>query len=158
MQGPTQGLGELDDLYRDIILDHFRSPRNAEPLDDPAVEIEADNPFCGDELRLQLNADAERVTEVSVSGRGCSISQSSASLMAEMVEGKTVAELRRLYGLFRGLMTGEDLSEDQLDALEDLLALQGVRRYPVRIKCALLAWSALADALDQLEADGGASA
>ncbi len=78
--------------------------------------------------------------------------------MAEMVEGKTVAELRRLYGLFRGLMTGEDLSEDQLDALEDSLALQGVRRYPVRIKCALLAWSALADALDQLEADGGASA
>lgn len=145
-----QGLGELDSLYRDIILDHYRSPRNSSPLEDPDVEVEAANPFCGDEVKVQLKAADSVIESVSVAGRGCSISQSSGSLMSELVKGKTPDEARAIRGLFQGLMKGQALSEAQLLELGDLEALQGVRTYPVRIKCALLAWSALDDALKQL--------
>jgi nitrogen fixation NifU-like protein len=145
-----QGLGELDSLYKDIILDHYRSPRNSQPLQDPDVEVDAANPFCGDEVKVQLKTDDSRIEGVSVAGRGCSISQSSGSLMGELVKGKTRDEALTIRGLFQGLMKGQQLTEDQLLSLGDLEALQGVRKYPVRIKCALLAWSALDDALRQL--------
>jgi nitrogen fixation NifU-like protein len=146
-----QSLGDLDDLYREIILDHHRSPRNSDPLTGPDVEVEAVNPFCGDEVKVQLKAADSTLEAISVTGHGCSISQSSASLMGEVVKGRSLDGALKVRRLFQGLMKGDDLSEGDLKQLGDLEALQGVRKYPVRIKCALLGWSALEDALKKLQ-------
>ncbi len=146
----SQGLGDLDELYQEVLLDHYRNPRNTDRLDDPASEVDAVNPFCGDEIHMQLGMVDDKLSAISVTGQGCSISQATGSLLTEIVEGKTPDEARALRELFRGLMMGEELSEEQLDDLEDSVALQGVRRFPVRIKCALLSWSALIDALDKV--------
>lgn len=146
-----QGLGDLDSLYREIILDHHRSPRNAEPLPVPDVEEEAVNPFCGDEVKVQLKASDSTLEGISVVGHGCSISQSSASLMGEVVKGKSIEDALRIRRLFQGLMKGEELSDEQIREIGDLEALRGVRKYPVRIKCALLGWSALEGALKRLK-------
>ena len=145
-----RGLGDLDELYQDVLLDHYRNPRRTERLENPDAEVDAINPFCGDEIHLQLHIDGDVVSEISVTGQGCSISQAAGSLLAEIIDGKTKDEARELRGLFRGLMMGEELSDEAADRLEDNLALQGVRRFPVRIKCALLSWSALSDALDKV--------
>lgn len=146
-----QSLGDLNSLYREIILDHHRSPRNTDPLAAPDVEVDAVNPFCGDEVKIQLKASNSTLADISVTGKGCSISQSSASLMGELVKGRSTEEAMKARRLFQSLMKGEELSEAQLAELGDLEALQGVRKYPVRIKCALLAWSALEDALKRLK-------
>ncbi len=144
-------LDGLDDLYEQIVLDHYRNPRHIQPLAEPTVEVDVNNPFCGDEIRLQLKTAADgRVAAISVTGRGCAISQSSGSVLSGLVEGKDAAGLRDLTSLARRLMKGETLSETELDSLGDLAALGGVRKYPVRIKCALLAWSALEEAADKL--------
>ncbi|MDP6823546.1 MAG: SUF system NifU family Fe-S cluster assembly protein [Dehalococcoidia bacterium] len=144
-----KGLGDLDELYQEVLLDHYRNPRNTGRLDDPASEVDAVNPFCGDEIHMQLGMDGDTLSRISVTGQGCSISQAAGSLLSELVEGKTSEEARELRELFRGMMMGEELSDDVADRLDDNLALQGVRRFPVRIKCALLSWSALIDALDK---------
>ena len=149
-----RALGELDELYEEIILDHYRNPRNNEELVNPDVEIAADNPFCGDEVKIQINFQNGRVDEIGVTGRGCAISQSSASLMSELAEGQTRAELARVTDLVRRMMRDESLTEDELDDLGDIEALRGVRKYPVRIKCALLSWAALQDVLEGLPAEG----
>ena len=149
-----RGLGDLDELYQDVLLDHYRNPRRTRRLESPDAEVDAINPFCGDEIHLQLLMGDGRVSKISVTGQGCSISQAAGSLLAEIVDGKTAGEARELRELFRGLMTGEELTDEQADRLEDNLALQGVRRFPVRIKCALLSWSALSDALDEVAATG----
>ncbi|HIK99213.1 MAG TPA: SUF system NifU family Fe-S cluster assembly protein [Dehalococcoidia bacterium] len=145
-----QGLGELDELYQEVLLDHYRNPRNTDRLDDPTSEVDAINPFCGDEIHMQLGLDGDKVASISVTGQGCSISQAAGSLLTEIVDGKTTTEARALRELFREMMTGEEVSDEVADRLEDSLALQGVRRFPVRIKCALLSWSALIDALDKV--------
>ncbi len=149
-----RGLGDLDELYQEVLLDHYRNPRRTKRLETPDAEVDAVNPFCGDEIHLQLLMHGGRVSGISVTGQGCSISQAAGSLLAEIVDGKTPDEARELRELFRGLMMGEELTDEQADRLEDNLALQGVRRFPVRIKCALLSWSALSDALDEVVADG----
>ncbi len=146
-----RGLGELNELYEEIILDHYRNPRNNEELDDPDVEIEADNPFCGDEVKIQINFQDGRVDEIGVTGRGCAISQSSASLLSELAEGQTRRELSEATGLVRRMMRDESLTEAEQDVLGDIEALRGVRRFPVRIKCALLSWAALQDVLESYE-------
>ncbi len=146
-----RALGELDELYEEIILDHYRNPRNNEELDNPDAEIEADNPFCGDEVKIQLTFQNGRVDEIGVTGRGCAISQSSASLLSELAEGQTRGELARVTDLVRRMMRDESLTEEELDDLGDIEALRGVRKYPVRIKCALLSWAALQDVLEGYE-------
>lgn len=151
MQG---SLDDLDDLYREVLLDHYRNPRHTDRLEGPDAETDAINPFCGDEIHLQLHVEDDHVSEISVTGQGCSISQAAGSLLAEIVDGKSTTEADELRGLFRGLMMGEALSDEQKDRLEDNLALQGVRRFPVRIKCALLSWSALSDALEKVAKAG----
>ena len=138
---------ELDEMYREIILDHYRSPRNNRPILKPTKEIESNNPFCGDEIKLQLNIEDGIVTEIGVLGRGCAISQASASLMGEALLEKNINDSLELYSSFRELLTG-NLPEDQLDNLGDLLALEGVKKFPIRVKCALLSWSAFSDLIE----------
>ena len=143
----------LEELYREVILDHYRSPRNRGALDAPDAHAEGNNPLCGDEIALDLRIDDGVVTEVGAVGQGCSISQSSASMMTDAIKGKTLEEVRDLTARFKGMMdieTGEDpgLDADRPGAvLGDLEALQGVRKFPVRIKCANLPWTTLEEAL-----------
>lgn len=146
----------FDGLYGDAIMEHFRHPRCRVPL--PAADWQAHefNPFCGDEVTLQVRLDgAGRVTAVSSQSQGCSIIQSSASMLAEVMDGKSAAELTTLSQRFRELMRGETLSAADLAQLQDLAALQVVRQYPVRVKCALLPWTALEVGLARMERRGG---
>ena len=140
----------LEDLYREIILDHYRTPRNRGELPTPpAARADGHNPLCGDEITVFLQIDGDRVVDVKTSGQGCSISQSSASMMSAAVKGKTVDEVRALVHRFKSMMSIE--SDDPAPAVEvkmgDLEALQGVVKFPVRIKCAVLAWNTLLEGL-----------
>ena len=143
---------ELDELYRELILDHYRNPRNREPLQSPAVVAEGYNPLCGDEVELRLNIEGDVISGVSFTGRGCSISQASGSMLTEAVKGKTVAQARAIAALFTRMMTDPEFVPEE--DVGDLEALQGVAKYPVRVKCATLAWHALQDGLDR---HGGAA-
>ena len=143
----------LEDLYREIILDHYRSPRNRGELPTPpAVVAQGHNPLCGDEITVYLQLDGDTVTDVKVGGQGCSISQSSASMMSQAVKGKSVDDVKALVKKFRGLMSVEEVDGEEPAAdvpLGDLEALQGVVKFPVRIKCATLAWNTLTEALSE---------
>ncbi len=146
----------FDGLYGAAIMDHFRNPRHRAPLVDADVSAREFNPFCGDEVTLRLRFDRDgRVSRVSSQSQGCSIIQASASMMAEGIDGKSAEELEELARLFRGLMQGNDLPADALAQLKDLAALQVVRRYPVRIKCALLPWAALEEGLEEFRRAAG---
>ena len=147
MMGGTSGLGDLDELYEAIILDHYRNPRNSGPVDDPDIDLEVNNPFCGDEFHIQLKVDGNSVSQVGINGRGCAISQASASLLAELVQGKSYADVNAAVDSVRRLLKGEEITEEEQDILGDIEALGGVRKFPVRIKCALLSWVGLSDAL-----------
>ena len=139
----------LEDLYREIILDHYKNPRNRGELPPPAVRSEGHNPLCGDEIEVFLQVENGTVSDVRIGGQGCSISQSSASMMSAAVKGKSIDEVRALVHRFRHMMSVEEEGEpDASVALGDLEALQGVVKFPVRIKCAVLAWNTLTDALD----------
>ena len=139
----------LEDLYREIILDHYRTPRNRGELEPPAVSVEGHNPLCGDEIRVYLDVADGVVTDVKFSGSGCSISQSSASMMTNAVKGKSVDDVKAIVRKFKHMMTVEDdeTPVDENVKLGDLEALQGVVKFPVRIKCATLSWNTLVDAL-----------
>jgi nitrogen fixation NifU-like protein len=147
----------LEDLYREIILDHYRTPRNrGELATPPAVTALGHNPLCGDEIQVYLDVRDGIVQDVKVGGQGCSISQSSASMMSQAVKGKSLAEVKALVRRFKGMMSIEDAEAAEADGddvdvkLGDLEALQGVVKFPVRIKCATLAWNTLIQALDQV--------
>ncbi len=141
----------FDGLYGAAIMDHYRNPRHRQPLDMADLAAHEFNPFCGDEVTLKAQLDGSgRVARVSSESQGCSIIQASASMMAEGMEGKSAEELEELAHLFRELMQGKDLTAEGLGVLNDLVALQVVRQYPVRIKCALLPWTALEEGLDEL--------
>ena len=143
----TGGLGDMDELYEAIILDHYRSPRNTETIDEPDIDIEVNNPFCGDEFHIQIKVEDDAVSQVGITGRGCAISQASASLLAELVEGKSASEVESSVDAVRRLLKGEEITEAEADILGDIEALGGVRKFPVRSKCALLSWVGLGDAL-----------
>lgn len=154
----------LEDLYREIILDHYRSPRNEGELAvPPAVRAEGFNPLCGDEVVVYLQKEGGIVADIKIGGQGCSISRSSASMMTVGVKGHTLAEARELIRTFRSMMSvheahldGDDAQEPagppDVSKLGDLAALQGVVKFPVRIKCATLAWNTLAQCLDEVPA------
>ncbi|HUF31930.1 MAG TPA: SUF system NifU family Fe-S cluster assembly protein [Acidimicrobiales bacterium] len=159
----------LEDLYREIILDHYRNPRNRGELPTPpAHRSEGFNPLCGDEIVVYLEVDPEgRISDLKIGGQGCSISQSSASMMSSAVKGRTVEEARAVTRAFKALMSihehsldGDDGDGTGTDAptpdpevtLGDLEALQGVVKFPVRIKCATLSWNTLSQALDEVAA------
>ena len=140
----------LEDLYREIILDHYKSPRNRGVLEPPAVRSEGHNPLCGDEIEGFLLVEDGTVKDIKISGQGCSISQSSASMMSAAVKGKPVDQARNLINRFKHMMSIDDegVEPDTSTPLGDLEALQGVVKFPVRIKCAVLAWNTLAEGLD----------
>jgi nitrogen fixation NifU-like protein len=143
---------ELDDLYKEIILDHYRNPRHRGSLTDPSASHEGLNPLCGDEVTVDIAVRDGGIADIAYRGSGCSISQSSASMMTEAVEGKRVDEARALIGSFTEMMRGSD--DVDPEALGDLEAMAGVRKFPVRVKCATLAWHTLEEALDEATAAG----
>jgi nitrogen fixation NifU-like protein len=160
----------LEDLYREIILDHYRSPRNRGELPSPpAQRVEGFNPLCGDEIVVTLQVSDGAVSDIKIGGTGCSISQSSASLMSAAVKGKPVPEVRDLIRTFKGMMSihestlpGKDSPDEaegaeaqllDVNSLGELAALQGVVKFPVRIKCATLSWNTLAQGLDEAESE-----
>jgi nitrogen fixation NifU-like protein len=159
----------LEDLYREIILDHYRNPRNRGELETPpATRTEGFNPLCGDEIVVYLDLDdAGVVSDIRIGGTGCSISQSSASMMSAAVKGKTIAEVEALTHAFKAMMSihestldaegesGEDLPTELPEGVKlgDLEALRGVVKFPVRIKCATLAWNTLAEGIGQATTD-----
>jgi nitrogen fixation NifU-like protein len=145
----------LDELYKEVILDHYKNPRNKREIPGPVLTCTKNNPLCGDEITVFVNEDGTVVTDVSFVGQGCSISQSSASMMTETVSGKSREEVEASIGAFRGMMAGEVEADE--DTFGELVALKGVVKYPVRVKCAVLAWDVLQDALEG-EGEAGGSA
>lgn len=144
----------VEELYREVILDHYRKPRHPGEVADADITVEGVNPSCGDELYLSLRYDGDAIADAGVTGTGCSISQASASMMTDAIIGKTVDEIGELVDRFKRMMTITEgdagLDPERPGAvMGDIEALQGVRKFPVRIKCADLAWTALEDALDQ---------
>ncbi len=140
----------LDALYQEIILDHFKNPRNFGKLDGPSTHAHHENPSCGDQLDLQVVInDQQQIDKIKFYGRGCAISQASASMMTELVKGKAVVEARDAIASFMHMLTGE--GEAKVD-LGDLAALAGVKQFPLRVKCATLAWKALDSCLQHSEA------
>lgn len=137
----------LEDLYKEVILDHYRSPRNKGRLDPYDIVLERNNPLCGDEIELFLKFDGDKLEGISFDGKGCSISQASASMMAERLQGASIKDAADLAGGIKRMMAGEEEGDD--DELGELIALKGVVKYPVRIKCALLGWDTLVEALEE---------
>jgi SUF system NifU family Fe-S assembly protein len=138
----------LDDLYRELILDHYRHPRNKGELDKRTARVEGYNPLCGDEVEVDLLIDDEGVIEdVAFKGRGCSISQASGSMMTDAVKGHTREEARQILDAFTKMMTDPEL--EPAAELGDLEAFQGVARFPIRVKCATLAWRVLEEGLNK---------
>jgi nitrogen fixation NifU-like protein len=142
----------LNELYQEIILDHYRQPRGRGELAPPKITQEGFNPSCGDEIILDLRVQDGRIQEVRFRGRGCSISQASASMLTEAVQGRTLEEAHTLIQQVLALVKGE--TEGDIETLGDIAALAGVRHFPVRVKCATLAWHALEEALKQVEQQG----
>jgi nitrogen fixation protein NifU and related proteins len=143
----------LDDLYMEIILDHYKAPRNRAPALDPHdVHVHHSNPLCGDELDLRLRVADGRIDAVTYDGDGCSISMASASVMTEAVAGRELADADDLAEAFRLMLHGEGIKRE--DDLLDGVAFQGVAKFPVRVKCALLGWMALKDAISTYESGG----
>lgn len=140
---------ELNDLYRDVILDHNRKPRNFGPLESASAVAEGVNPLCGDRLTLRLKLGADTIEEIRFEGQGCAISTASASLMTEAVKGKSRAQALEMFDRVHRLLT-EDTAD--AEALGKLAALSGVREYPARVKCASLCWHTLASALKSPQA------
>ncbi len=138
---------DLKELYSQIITENSRSTRNRRPVPGATHALEGVNPSCGDDITLQLRIEDGVVKDAGFLGSGCAISQASASLMVDDIKGKTVEEAKRLIGLFFGMIKGE-VADDALDDLEDAAALQGISHTPARVKCAVLAWHTLEEALD----------
>lgn len=144
---------ELDELYKDLILDHYRRPRNRHSVAEPKVVGEGYNPLCGDEIAVEAHFDGDVLSDIGFEGRGCSLSQASGSMMTEAVKGKTVEEAQALIDAFTRMMT--DPGSHPADGLGDLEAFAGVGKYPVRVKCATLAWHALLDLLRRRDESQG---
>lgn len=137
----------LDDMYREVILDHYRSPRGKKPLDTANVHSDGTNPACGDEISLSAQVEDGILKDVHVDCKGCAISVASGSMLAEAVKGRSLDEIRKIAQTVRKMLKGEDDS-DLPEELEDIESLKGVRQFPVRIKCALLAWVTLVEGLN----------
>ena len=137
----------LDDLYRELILDHYRHPRNRGSLENATAKVDGYNPLCGDEIEVDLLFDDEVIEDVAFKGHGCSISQASSSMMTDAIKGHSKSEAQALVAAFKRMMTEPDAAP--LEELGDLEAFQGVAKFPVRVKCATLAWNVLEQGLQK---------
>lgn len=137
----------LNELYTQIITENSRSKANRHPVEEATHSLEGVNPSCGDDITLQLRVANGEIEDAGFIGSGCAISQASASLMIDLVKGRSVEDARRLIGLYFDMIKGK-ITEDDLDDLEDVAALQGIAHVPARVKCAVLAWHTLEEALD----------
>ena len=135
----------LEDLYKEVILDHYKNPRNKRAMPDAELTCSRNNPLCGDEIQVFAHVENGTVADVAFQGQGCSISQSSASMLTEAVKGKPIDDAEKLAADFRGMMAG-DVGPGE-DEFGDLVALKGVVKYPIRIKCAVLAWDVFQEAV-----------
>ena len=132
----------LDTLYRQVIMDHYRTPRNKGTLEDSSMTVDMNNPTCGDRIRVQMKIEDGYVKDARFDGEGCSISLASASMMTQVVKGKSLVDALKISKMFSGMMLGKELEPGELD-IGDIQALQGVSKFPARIKCATLAWQAM---------------
>jgi nitrogen fixation protein NifU and related proteins len=137
----------LEELYKEVILDHYRAPRNKGRLDPHDIRLERNNPLCGDEIELFLTFDGDNLSGIAFEGKGCSISQASASMMTEKVRGLESKDARAVAETIKRMMAGEE--DGDPNELGDLVSLKGVVKYPVRIKCALLGWNTLLEGLEE---------
>jgi nitrogen fixation NifU-like protein len=137
----------LDSLYRQVIMDHYKNPRNKGEFEGESLKINMNNPTCGDRIQLQMKVEDGKIADAKFVGEGCSISLSSASMMTQIVKGKTVEDAQALSEIFSAIMQGKEYDEDRFD-LGDIEALQGVCKFPARIKCATLAWKAMEKGLN----------
>lgn len=144
---------ELRDLYQQVILDHSRNPRNHGEIPPPCLHAHGDNPSCGDEIDvwLRLSADGQNIEDLKFTGQGCAISQASASMMTQKIKGKSRAQAAAMRDDFRRVVMGDGAPADE-DALGELILLEGVQKFPQRVKCAMLAWRAVEQALDSAKA------
>ena len=140
--------GNFDNLYRDTVLDHCRNPRNKDKLVGPHITGRAINPFCGDEVDIQIVLDGERVAQIGMQSLGCAVNQAATSMLSEVVSDKSLEEIDILARLFESMMNGSEVSQQDLCKLDDFHSFSTVREYPIRRKCALLAWSALREAIE----------
>lgn len=138
-----------DELYRETILDHYHHPRHRGIIADATVKAEGINPLCGDELTLYLKIEGDNIKDIKLEAKGCSINTASGSIMSELVNGRSLAEAGRVANIFKDMMLIKTDSAKLSDDLEELEALQGVKKYPVRIKCALLPWNTLLEGIDR---------
>jgi len=145
-------VGGLDDLYQELILDHYRRKRGEGSLEHPSVAVDQNNPLCGDEVHLELSIDDGRVVELAHTGQGCSISQASVSMMSVTLTGHTLEDALDTVEHFRRVMHGGEPPDEE--RLGDAIALEGVAKYPVRVKCALLGWMAAKEAIQTYQANG----
>ena len=146
---------DLDDLYQEIILEHYKQPKNQGVVPEANIEVDGRNPFCGDEIKLTLKVVDGVVQDVKFNGSGCAISQASASVMTEHIKGKKVSEIKELFQEFSHMVRGEEHEHLHIDEMDELSAFQGVSSYPTRVKCAMLAWNAMKDGIErELEKHG----
>ncbi|WP_071393659.1 Fe-S cluster assembly sulfur transfer protein SufU [Bacillus tuaregi] len=139
----------LDTLYRQVIMDHYKNPRNRGVIEDESLTINMNNPTCGDRIQLTMKVENDIVVDAKFEGEGCSISMSSASMMTDAIKGRPVEEALKLAHTFSDMVQGKDVDVDDDDDLGDIEALQGVCKFPARIKCATLAWKAMEKALHE---------
>ncbi len=142
-----------DDLYRETILDHYHNPRNRGEITDPSAKVEGVNPLCGDELTLYLQLDGDTIKDVKITAKGCSINTASGSMMSEAVLGHSIEDVKKTVDAFKTMMMSKSGEITLPEEMEDLEALQGVRKYPVRIKCALLPWNTLLEGIQSAQED-----
>jgi nitrogen fixation NifU-like protein len=142
----------LDTLYRQVIMDHYKNPRNKGNLDDDTVTINMNNPTCGDRIQLSLKVEDDKVVDAKFDGEGCSISLSSAYMMTQAIKGLKVEDALKMSKVFSDMMQGKEYEDSSLE-LEDIEALQGVSQFPARIKCATLAWKAMEKGLHEKDSD-----
>lgn len=141
---PSDRSAQINALYQEMILDHYRRPRNKGAIENPDETIVMKNPLCGDEIEVQIRYEGDSIADIGFSGRGCSISQASASMMTQMIKGKSAEEVEGLRTQFRDMVMGNADADEK--SLGSLRALSGVAKFPARVKCALLAWNALEEA------------
>ncbi len=139
-----------DELYRETILDHYHHPRNQGELNNATIKIEGVNPLCGDEITLYFNADDKTLSDVKINSHGCSINTASGSIMTECVKGQSLENVKEVINTFKTMMLSKEDNTELSEELEELECLRGVKKYPVRIKCALLPWNTLQQGLERL--------